>query len=490
MSNWKRIAACCGSMLLLGLAPAGAALAQVKVTAANPSSAYQDTIALDVVVSGSGFDPSAKVQYLVTGTTNPGGITVRNVRFNSSKELVTTIDVAATADLASFDILVTLSSGRKGKGTTLFTVKAKSTNPESYDCENLGTLPGDNNSDAWDFNAAGNVVGRSYSITTGTMNAFYWAGTMVRLPMSDAARDTPPYTVAWELEATGISDGPAEIAVGYEKRRICDSPRGPCTTENYPVYWTGNLAGSPAAVRLDGARGGAREINRAGTLVVGYGGGQAGAFWRREGGSWIRSNIPLGAFACQGCEFSSGSTWNVNDAGIVVGQVTRADNYLGFAYVYDTKTSTGALLPIPPGYLQSNVYGIGNVTNGVFHVAGVVSPCSDLGSCDAARAVRWTVNAASLQASSEILDQMAWAEGVTDQGMVAGTHNVYSRRGGVTTQTATLWRPQSGYVPLNAATGGNNSASRGMAAGGDGRVFVIGVTNSKSAWTAARWVIP
>ena len=125
MNAWQRIALTCLSLLLLGLAPVGAALAQVKVTAANPSSAYQDTIALDVVVSGSGFDPSAKVQYLVTGTTNPGGITVRNVRFNSSKELVTTIDVAATADLASFDIVVTLSSGRKGKGTTLFTVKQK-----------------------------------------------------------------------------------------------------------------------------------------------------------------------------------------------------------------------------------------------------------------------------------------------------------------------------------------------------------------------------
>jgi len=113
------------SLLVLGLVPAGAALAQVKVTAANPSSAYQGTIALDVVVSGSGFNPSAKVQYFVSGTTNPGGITVRNVRFNSSSELVTTIDVADTADLASFDIVVTLDSGRKGKGTTLFTVKQK-----------------------------------------------------------------------------------------------------------------------------------------------------------------------------------------------------------------------------------------------------------------------------------------------------------------------------------------------------------------------------
>ena len=125
MSSWKRIALAGLSLLLLGLAPVGAALAQVKVTAANPASAYQGTIALDVVVNGSGFDRTARVQYFVSGTTNPGGITVRNVVFSKSSELVTTIDVAETADLASFDIVVTLDSGRKGKGTTLFSVRAK-----------------------------------------------------------------------------------------------------------------------------------------------------------------------------------------------------------------------------------------------------------------------------------------------------------------------------------------------------------------------------
>jgi hypothetical protein len=78
-----------------------------------------------VVVSGSGFNNSAKVQYFVSGTTNPGGITVKKVTFRSSSELVTTIDVADTANLASFDIVVTLDSGRKGKGTTLFSVKVK-----------------------------------------------------------------------------------------------------------------------------------------------------------------------------------------------------------------------------------------------------------------------------------------------------------------------------------------------------------------------------
>jgi hypothetical protein len=125
MNAWKRIILASLSLLLLGLAPIGAAVAQIKVTAATPSSAYQGTVSLDVVVSGAGFDNSAKVQYFVSGTTNPGGITVRNVVFRNSKELVTTIDVADTADLASFDIQVTLSSGRKGKGTTLFSVKTK-----------------------------------------------------------------------------------------------------------------------------------------------------------------------------------------------------------------------------------------------------------------------------------------------------------------------------------------------------------------------------
>ncbi len=129
MNTWKRIALACVSLLAMGIAPVGAALAQVKVTAANPSSAYQGTYSLDVVVSGSGFNSSAKAQYFVSGTTNPGGIAVKKVTFRSSTELVTTIDVAETADLSSFDIVVTLDSGRKGKGTTLFSVKAKPTGP-------------------------------------------------------------------------------------------------------------------------------------------------------------------------------------------------------------------------------------------------------------------------------------------------------------------------------------------------------------------------
>jgi hypothetical protein len=60
MNAWKKIVITCVSLVALGVAPAGAAPPKVTVKAATPSSAYQGQT-LDVTVSGSGFDASAKV---------------------------------------------------------------------------------------------------------------------------------------------------------------------------------------------------------------------------------------------------------------------------------------------------------------------------------------------------------------------------------------------------------------------------------------------
>ena len=97
----------------------------VQVSAAEPSSAPQGTLSLDVAVSGSGFDSSAAVDFFVTGTVNPGGVTVKQVTVVGSKKLIARIDVADAAAIDSFDIQVRLSGGRKGKGTSLFRVLAK-----------------------------------------------------------------------------------------------------------------------------------------------------------------------------------------------------------------------------------------------------------------------------------------------------------------------------------------------------------------------------
>ena len=129
MNLTRQIALSTLSLLMLALAPGGAAWAQVLVSSADPSSAAQGTVSLDVTINGSGFDNTAAVKFLVTGTTDTGGITVKKVNVRSAKRMIVTIDVADTAIVNKFDIEVTLSGGRKGKGTTLFAVLRKTNDP-------------------------------------------------------------------------------------------------------------------------------------------------------------------------------------------------------------------------------------------------------------------------------------------------------------------------------------------------------------------------
>lgn len=129
MNAIKKIAIATLALVSLALGPAGLAFAQVQVTSADPASAIQGTVSLDVTINGSGFDSSAAVNFVVAGTAETGGITVKKVSVRSSKRLIATIDVADTAIVNKFDIEVTLSSGRKGKGTTLFTVLRKANDP-------------------------------------------------------------------------------------------------------------------------------------------------------------------------------------------------------------------------------------------------------------------------------------------------------------------------------------------------------------------------
>ncbi len=142
---------------LLVLAFAGTAQAQdVQVNSANPNSAEQGTVDLNVEIAGTGFDKSAAVEFLVTGTTNPGGITVKKVKVRGSKKIIVTIDVDAGAEVADFDIEVRLSNGRKGKGTTLFKVQQKTTGKPSDDYTS-------SNSEV-QFNSPSGIAGFHYHI--------------------------------------------------------------------------------------------------------------------------------------------------------------------------------------------------------------------------------------------------------------------------------------------------------------------------------------
>jgi hypothetical protein len=130
----QKIAIAALTIVSLLLGSARLATAQVQVTSADPASAVQGTTSLDVTINGSGFDSTAAVKFLVAGTAETGGITVKKVTVRSSKRMIATIVVADTAVVDKFDIEVTLSGGRKGKGTTLFTVLRKTNDP----CDVIG----------------------------------------------------------------------------------------------------------------------------------------------------------------------------------------------------------------------------------------------------------------------------------------------------------------------------------------------------------------
>lgn len=101
------------------------AAAQIQVTSTNPTSAAQGTININVTVNGNGFKKGAKAQWFVTGTTNPGGVTVNSTSFVSSSQLTANLTVSSTATISGFDVQVTNADGRTGKGTDLFAVIQK-----------------------------------------------------------------------------------------------------------------------------------------------------------------------------------------------------------------------------------------------------------------------------------------------------------------------------------------------------------------------------
>jgi len=126
-----------GLLLCLTLGPC--LLAQtIQVTSATPSAAPQGSVNLNVSISGSGFDRGAQAQFFITGTANPGGVTVNSTKFVNKQSLTANITIAGSATIANFDVQVT-SGTRTGKGTEMFAVTSKGT---PIGCTTSGTPSG------------------------------------------------------------------------------------------------------------------------------------------------------------------------------------------------------------------------------------------------------------------------------------------------------------------------------------------------------------
>src|SRR4029077_18531990 len=91
---------------LTPLGTSSVASAQVQVNSTDPSAAPQGTVNLNVTINGNGFKRGAPAQWFVTGSTNPGGVTVNSTSYRSSSQLIANITVATDATIAGFDVLV------------------------------------------------------------------------------------------------------------------------------------------------------------------------------------------------------------------------------------------------------------------------------------------------------------------------------------------------------------------------------------------------
>src|ERR1035437_6511875 len=112
-----------GTFCLLYLSLSPSAFAQnVSVTSATPNNGPQGTLNLNVVIAGKGFAKGARAAFYLTGTTNPAGIAVNSTTFSGATQVTANINIADTATISSFDIVVTNTTGRSGKGIKSFAV--------------------------------------------------------------------------------------------------------------------------------------------------------------------------------------------------------------------------------------------------------------------------------------------------------------------------------------------------------------------------------
>ncbi len=126
---------------------ASSVTAQIQVNSTSPSAAPQGTVKLNVTISGTGFENGDTVQWLVSGTTNAGGVTVNSTSFNNSSQLTANITIADNAVVGGYDVVVTNTNGRTGKGTDKFTVNPMAVVSTLYSADPNGsavTVQGDN----------------------------------------------------------------------------------------------------------------------------------------------------------------------------------------------------------------------------------------------------------------------------------------------------------------------------------------------------------
>jgi probable HAF family extracellular repeat protein len=324
------------------------------VKSTSPDTATVDST-LDVHVFGSGFDVGSRAQWALSGVPS-GKVVTNSTRFVSSTELVANITIAKDATLASYDVMVTTSSGKGGIGTECFVITAKATD--------LGTLGG-TQSEALGVNNFTQIVGWSY-VASGAEHAFLWTRAS---GMQDLGTLGGSASHAYAINDNGQVVGSSTTAAGEKHAFLWTATDGMrdigtlggtlsealAISKNGAIVGGSFLSGAGYEVtflwsagvmeNIGGTRARGLAVNNAlqvvGTADVGVvSSTYRSLLWTKSGGVWTSEEL-------DGPNPNGGSyTYGINELGQVIGDFVTTTSQRG-AYMW-TRAGGYKLLPLLP----------------------------------------------------------------------------------------------------------------------------------------------
>jgi hypothetical protein len=311
---------------------------------------------LDVQVSGTGFEPGSRADWLLGGSSDPR-VRTNSTRFVSSTTLVANITISSDAVASTYDIAVTTTNGKKGIGTELFTV---------LPVELLSGPAGA--SAANDVTSTGIVVGGRAGGCDAGRHPAYWrsGGLPIDLPLlAPWCNGTALY-----VNESGVMIGrldPAGAGVAVRWVPDASAPGGYTVSAMNPPP-----DGTTGAFFLDG-------LNDNGIAIGNrwHGANTRPYFWSEAAG-WVAmpyaaESVTTGCYveALNNVGEATGTCWGSGTAGV--------------AAFWSSLSVAPILLPLYPGYASG---GGGRAVNNVGVVVGYVLKSARSGTVTTG--VRWT----------------------------------------------------------------------------------------------------